>query len=220
MKNKLQFVSTLFGTFYIQIVCVLLSGSLHAKSLLGDYIKVIAEVSPKILQLPKSSLKHNSHHQRYHPHASDETSSDDDSDEEEEEEDDRNKRNLQSMDTMDAVFLAPLSVIEKQSLLDCVERLNESDRVHCILDHIEEYLKDVDVLYGLCEICHNLMIYNKMAMFEYKYVQLLETIMIRNLGPVSISPPLTSGKKYACGLLSDLNFKTFFNVFQRERLRS
>lgn len=136
--------------------------------MLGDYIKVIAEVSPKILQLPKSSLKHASHHQRHHIHASEESSSDEESEEEEEEDQYQNKNNIQSMDTVDVITMTPLMEKEKESLLECVQLLNEGERVHCILDHIEEYLQDEVVLYGLCEICHNLMIYNKMAMFEYK----------------------------------------------------
>lgn len=138
--------------------------------MLGDYIKVIAEVSPKILQLPKSSLKHTSHHQRHHIHASEESSSDEESDDENEDYQYQNKSNIQSMDTVEVIQTIPLTENEKESLLECVLMLNEGERVHCILDHIEEYLQDEDVLYGLCEICHNLMIYNKMAMFEYKYV--------------------------------------------------
>ena len=143
--------------------------SLHAKSLLGDYIKVIAEVSPKILQLPKSSLKHSGHHQRDHAHANEEDSTtDDESEEEDEHYQYQNKRNIQPMDTSEASCTVPLTESEKESLLECIHLLNEGVRVHTILDYIEEYLADEDVLYGLCEICHNLMIYNKMAMFEYK----------------------------------------------------
>lgn len=136
--------------------------------MLGDYIKVIAEVSPKILQLPKSCLKHSSHHQRDHAHTNEESSSDDESEEEEEQYQYQNKRNIQAMDTLDASSTVPLTEAEKESLLECIRLLNEGVRVHSILDFIEEYLNDEDVLYGLCEICHNLMIYNKMAMFEYK----------------------------------------------------
>lgn len=143
-------------------------GSLHAKSLLGDYIKVIGEISAKILQLPKSSLKHTGHRQRHHAHASEDSSSDDDSDGDEEDDQYQTKSNIQAMDTLDAIISTPLSEKEKESLLECIELLNEGERVRCILDHIEEYLQDEQVLYGLCEICHNLMIYNKMAMFEYK----------------------------------------------------
>ncbi|KAM7341804.1 ubiquitin-protein ligase E3C [Cochliomyia hominivorax] len=147
--------------------------SLHAKSLLGDYIKVIGEVSPKILQLPKSSLKHASHHQRHHIHVSEESSSDEESDEEEDEGQYQTKSNIESMDTVDVLSSTPLSDKEKESLLECIQLLNEGERVHSILDHIEDYLRDEDVLYGLCEICHNLMIYNKMAMFEYKLLYTL-----------------------------------------------
>lgn len=60
---------------------------------------------------------------------------------------------------------------EKCSLLESIVLLNEGLRVQVIVDNIENYLNDDNVLYGLCEICHNLMIYNKMAMFEYKYEQ-------------------------------------------------
>lgn len=62
-----------------------------------------------------------------------------------------------------------LSSLERDSLIECVELLNESERVRIIAENIEDCLSDTNVLHALCEVCHNLMIYNKMAIFEYKY---------------------------------------------------
>uniref|UniRef100_A0A1A9WVS9 HECT-type E3 ubiquitin transferase n=1 Tax=Glossina brevipalpis TaxID=37001 RepID=A0A1A9WVS9_9MUSC len=137
--------------------------SLHANSSLGDYIKIIGHISRMILQLPKCSLKHVSHH------ANDiEDSSTEESDDEENIY--TNEITLQTMDIMDTsnITSVPITESEKRNLFDCVEMLNDNQRVQIIVDNIENYLKDANVLQGLCEICHNLMIYNKAAIFDYK----------------------------------------------------
>lgn len=116
-----------------------------------------------ILRLPKCSLKRISHH------ANDiEDSSTEESDDEESIY--TNQRTLQAMDVVNTstINTALLTESEKQNLLKCVEMLNDNQRVQTIADNIENYLKDDGVLQGLCEICHNLMIYNKTAIFDYK----------------------------------------------------
>uniref|UniRef100_A0A1B0FE55 Ubiquitin-protein ligase E3C n=1 Tax=Glossina morsitans morsitans TaxID=37546 RepID=A0A1B0FE55_GLOMM len=142
--------------------------SLHAKSLLGDYIKIIGHVSPMILRLPKCSLKRISHHANDIEDSSTEESDD-------EESISTNQRTLQAMDVVNTstINTALLTESEKQNLLKCVEMLNDNQRVQTIADNIENYLKDDGVLQGLCEICHNLMIYNKTAIFDYKLLYTL-----------------------------------------------
>lgn len=123
----------------------------------------MAEISVKILQLPKSTLKLSAvHHQRTDA----EESSDDEEDEEE-----QVRRTQKSSSDLDA---GPLSLSSKEQnvLLECINLLNDSHRVRMLSEQTDTYLADEKVLYALCEICHNLMIYNKQAVFEYKYYML------------------------------------------------
>uniref|UniRef100_T1PGI9 Ubiquitin-protein ligase E3C n=1 Tax=Musca domestica TaxID=7370 RepID=T1PGI9_MUSDO len=161
---------TIFSTFLLHSLLVLdrkQLDTLHTKKLLSSYIKIISEVSTKILQLPKSSLKHSAHHHSHHGNESEDSSSDDESDAED---------SYQGREAADGEFGPQVVAItdkEKEYLLECIVMLNEGRRVQVIVDNIEEYLHDEDVLYGLCEICHNLMIFNKMAMFDYKLLYTL-----------------------------------------------
>lgn len=138
--------------------------SLHSHSALGTYIKILADLTPQILQLPKSSLKFNIMHEQHNDSSSD----DEDSEDDEDANDVFNKKTNHEMEVDVMQISAPLSQQEKQTLLHCIEMLNDASRVKIIVEHIEEYMDDTQILHGLCEICHNLMIYNKLAIFEYK----------------------------------------------------
>lgn len=123
----------------------------------------MAEISVKILQLPKSTLKLSVvHHQRTDA----EESSDEDEDDEEQ------SRRTQKSSTDSDAGPPSLSSEEQNVLLECVNLLNDSQRVRMLTEQTDTYLADEKVLYALCEICHNLMIYNKQAVFEYKYYML------------------------------------------------
>lgn len=69
-----------------------------------------------------------------------------------------------------------ISTVERECLQDVITLLNAPERAHLILDHNDDYLDDVSVLYSLCKICHNLMLYHRAAVFEYRY-----TFCIRHL---------------------------------------
>lgn len=62
-----------------------------------------------------------------------------------------------------------ISTVERECLQDVITLLNTPERSHLILDHNDDYLDDVSVLYSLCKICHNLMLYHRAAVFEYRY---------------------------------------------------
>lgn len=63
-----------------------------------------------------------------------------------------------------------ISTIERECLQDVITLLNAPERAQLILGHNDDYLKDVSVLYSLCKICHNLMLYHRVAVFEYRYI--------------------------------------------------
>lgn len=64
-----------------------------------------------------------------------------------------------------------ISSSERHCLIEAITFLNDQNRVVLILDNIESNLDDVHVLYSLCKICHNLMLYHRSAVFEFRYVQ-------------------------------------------------
>lgn len=69
-----------------------------------------------------------------------------------------------------------ISLAERDCLIETITLLNDQKRVELILDNIDNYLDDVQVLYSLCKICHNLMLYHRVAVFEFRYFQVLYII--------------------------------------------
>lgn len=62
-----------------------------------------------------------------------------------------------------------ISSSERQCLIEAITFLNDQKRVELILDNIEINLDEVNILYSLCKICHNLMLYHRSAVFEFRY---------------------------------------------------
>lgn len=61
-----------------------------------------------------------------------------------------------------------ISCTERDCLIEAITFLNDEKRVDLILDNIENNLEDVQVLHSLCKICHNLMLYHRTALFEFR----------------------------------------------------
>jgi len=118
---------------------------------------------PNILQLPKSTLR--SHANAPHRHRD----SDDESEDSEEEEDQPSARTLDYDMEQTCRVSGELSVKERECLLESIAILNETERVDFIVQQLDPHIENSQLIYALCEICHNLMIYNKHAVFEYKY---------------------------------------------------
>lgn len=175
-----------------------------------NYILVIAQLSNRILSLPKSSLKHMTtvrsrkrfSSQQQSQESTDVNSNedgfseedDDENDEEKEEEDDETANDtVRDQTTTTTIYsqrknsptsnqskneLRPesgstsssqsVSELEQRCLLESIEFLNGAQRVQFIVQSLDNYLQDEQLLNALCEICHNLMIYNRMAILEYK----------------------------------------------------
>uniref|UniRef100_A0A0A1XNT7 Ubiquitin-protein ligase E3C n=1 Tax=Zeugodacus cucurbitae TaxID=28588 RepID=A0A0A1XNT7_ZEUCU len=159
--------SEIFSSYLLNAILILDRKhlvSLDTQNLVSDYIEIVAEMSAKILQLPKSTLKLSVvHHQRTDA----EESSDDDEEEEEQ------TRRIQKSSTDADAGPQALSGEEQNVLMECVNLLNDSQRVRMLTEQTDTYLADEKVLHALCVICHNLMIYNKQAVFEYKLLYTL-----------------------------------------------
>lgn len=69
-----------------------------------------------------------------------------------------------------------ISSIERDCLFEAITLLNDQKRVDLILQNIDNHLEDDQVLYSLCKICHNLMLYYRTAVFEFR---LLYTLTFR-----------------------------------------
>ncbi|EDW74671.1 uncharacterized protein Dwil_GK15782 [Drosophila willistoni] len=142
---------------------------LQQSSLLIVYVRLISEMMPNILQLPKSTLRN--HASAQHRHVDTDDESDDDSD------DGETLPPAAALDyDMDQSTSRPyveLSAKEQVCLLESIAILNETDRVNFIVQQLEPNIEHGQLIYALCEICHNLMIYNKHAIFEYKLLYTL-----------------------------------------------
>ncbi|XP_030554111.1 ubiquitin-protein ligase E3C [Drosophila novamexicana] len=169
---KSQPRETLFSSFLLNSLLVLdrrQLASLQQSDLLIVYVRVVAQMMPNILQLPKSTLRT---HATPHRH----TDSDDD---DETDESDEEGQDLPTTRTIDYDMLqscrptGELSSKERNSLLESIAILNETQRVDFIVQQIEPHIEQSQVIYALCEICHNLMIYNKHAVYEYKLLYTL-----------------------------------------------
>lgn len=62
-----------------------------------------------------------------------------------------------------------ISSIERDCLFEAITLLNEQQRVDLILKNIDNHLDDDQLLYSLCKTCHNLMLYHRTAVFEFRY---------------------------------------------------
>lgn len=116
----------------------------------GNYINVLGSLSRNIRKLQQRSSNPLLRHGQYDM----EFEADDDSDTDEEID-----RTIQS-----------ISTTERDCLSEVISQLNDEKHVEVMLDNIDNYLDYVHVLYSLCKICHNLMLYHRTAVFDFQYV--------------------------------------------------
>ncbi|XP_052838360.1 ubiquitin-protein ligase E3C [Drosophila gunungcola] len=169
--QRIKRFDSLFSSFLLNSLLVLdrrQLASLQHNSLLVVYVRLIAEMMPNILQLPKSTLR--GHANAPHRHRD----SDDESEDSEEEEELPSARTLDyDMEQTCRTSSNELTVKERDCLLESIAILNETERVNFIVQQLDPHIENTQLIYALCEICHNLMIYNKHAVFEYKLLYTL-----------------------------------------------
>ncbi|ALC41873.1 CG3356 [Drosophila busckii] len=167
---KTQKRDTLFTSYLLNSLLVLdrkQLASLTQSSLLIVYVRVIAQMMPNILQLPKSTLRSLATPHRH-------TDSDDDDEDTEESDEELDAAHTLDYDMGQTCRTnRELSSKERACLLESIGILNETERVEFIVQQIEPHIEHGLLLYALCEICHNLMIYNKHAVFEYRLLYTL-----------------------------------------------
>lgn len=60
------------------------------------------------------------------------------------------------------------SADERECLLNAITLLNADKRVRIIAEHNDCFLDDYGTMHSLCKICHNLMLYHRVAVREYR----------------------------------------------------
>ncbi|XP_043645580.1 ubiquitin-protein ligase E3C [Drosophila teissieri] len=169
--HKAKRIDSIFSSFLLNSLMVLdrrQLATLQHSPLLVIYVRLIAEMMPNILQLPKSTLRGHANAPHRHRDGDDDS---EDSDEEDE--------GLPAARTLDYDMeqtcrtSGELSVKERDCLLESIAILNETERVDFIVQQLDPHIENSHLIYALCEICHNLMIYNKHAVFEYKLLYTL-----------------------------------------------
>ncbi|XP_047364383.1 ubiquitin-protein ligase E3C [Vespa velutina] len=65
-----------------------------------------------------------------------------------------------------------LDLEEGDTLQECIDMLNEQQHVYRILQILDQG-QDLIILQSLCELCHNLLIHNKLATHKYKLLYML-----------------------------------------------
>nr|XP_019541237.2 ubiquitin-protein ligase E3C [Aedes albopictus] len=117
---------------------------LNSEELYGAYVKVISSMVSNITKLPRLSMEMYHHRQ-------------DDSSDSESESDD----------------IPMLTSLENRTLTEIIAMLNDNRRVTFVVRHIDAVLEKSDVVQYLCLICHSLMTYNRLAVYEYKLLYML-----------------------------------------------
>lgn len=112
----------------------------------SNYANVLGSLSENVRKLQQRTLQQRSRQYDMEIEADDDIDSD---------EDDDRKIELISVDERDCLF-------------EAITLLNDEKRVDLVLENIDGYLDNVQVLYSLCKICHNLMLYHRTAVFEFR----------------------------------------------------
>lgn len=80
---------------------------------------------------------------------------------------------IEDMEDSDNEYnIATFDLEEAEILEQCIDMLNEQQHVYQILQIVDRG-QDLTVLQPLCELCHNLLIHNKLAMHKYKLLYML-----------------------------------------------
>lgn len=190
--------------------------------LLAAYIRVIAAMSTHLSRLPASKRSAHAVHGRRqsllaaangaeywdahgavgggdddgNDNADDNDDDMEDDGDDEEDDDDYDER------TGAAARLPRLSALETDVLLDVVYQLNDPMRTRLIAEHVEEmFLGEPDVLHCVCQICHHLMLYNRLAQrdlrlltrlyFKPRFIRTLWVTLASQSSQLRFSSPLS-----------------------------
>ncbi|XP_076671002.1 ubiquitin-protein ligase E3C [Andrena cerasifolii] len=99
------------------------------------------------------------------------------------------EENIEQADDSDTESNATMIDQEQaETLQQCIEMLNEQQRVQGILLAVDR-CKDTAVLQPLCQLCHHLLITNKLAIHKYKLLYMLafKPVFLKNLWTALVS---------------------------------
>ncbi|XP_058832317.1 ubiquitin-protein ligase E3C [Topomyia yanbarensis] len=149
--------------------------NLNSVPLYSAYVKVISSMVNNITKLPRMATETYHHRQ------------DDSSDSESESED-----------------VQMLTSTENQTLAEIISMLNDNQRVAFVVKHVDDILDKPDVMQHLCLVCHNLMTYNRLAVYEYKLLYMLASKpqFIRSLWYTLTAQTVSQGFSSPISLLS------------------
>lgn len=117
-----------------------------------DYIRVLAKLSNNIRKLPRRSAVSIFRQ-------SDDEIADDGSD---------SDSDPESNDTRRRAGYDTITPDERDCLLDVIQALNDDKRAQLVVNSAVALVDDAEVLHSLSKICHNLMLYHRSAIFDYK----------------------------------------------------
>uniref|UniRef100_A0A1Q3F789 Ubiquitin-protein ligase E3C n=1 Tax=Culex tarsalis TaxID=7177 RepID=A0A1Q3F789_CULTA len=117
---------------------------LNTEELYSAYIKVLSSMVSNITKLPRLTLE------SYQPRQDDSSDSESDSED-----------------------VTMLTSCEHQTLSEVIHMLNDNQRVSYVVRFIDDILDKPEVVQHLCLICHNLMTYNRLAVYQYKLLYML-----------------------------------------------
>lgn len=159
-RQRINTIDNIFSSSYV-FHSILTLNRLHLERIQSnpnrDYINVLGSLSDNIRKLQLQQRSSNPLLRQYDM----EVEADDDSDTDVE---------------IDRTMVQAISTTERDCLTDVISRLNDEKHVAVMLDSIDYYLDDVHVLYSLCKICHNLMLYHRTAVFDFQYVRYVQTL--------------------------------------------
>ncbi|XP_058458874.1 ubiquitin-protein ligase E3C [Malaya genurostris] len=149
--------------------------NLNNVTLYSAYVKVLSSMVNNITKLPRMSAE--SYHHRQDVSSDSDSESDD---------------------------IEMLTSVENQTLREIINMLNDNQRVAFVVRHVDEILDKPDVMQHLCLICHNLMTYNRLAVYEYKLLYMLASKpqFIRSLWYTLTAQTVSQGFSSPISLLS------------------
>ncbi|KAL9703153.1 hypothetical protein quinque_006671 [Culex quinquefasciatus] len=117
---------------------------INTEELYSAYVKVLSSMVSNLTKLPRLALV------TYQPRQDDSSDSESDSED-----------------------VPMLTNCENQTLSEVIAMLNDNQRVSYVVSFIDNILDKPEVVQHLCLICHNLMTYNRLAVYQYKLLYML-----------------------------------------------
>lgn len=103
--------------------------------------------------------------------------------------------------------------LERTVLNDILKQINDENRVNKIVKNLDSILHLPEVIQSVCNVAHNLLIYNRAAVHDYRILDLLafKPEFIRTLWYVLLTTKSDKNQLYISVLSKGINIRKFFN---------